>query len=464
MNAMMKSAYTGFNKKLLGSVLAIFLVMSFMSLALIVPEIKPAYAAVSVKKGTIPSTSTCTPLPCVVNYTGTGFQPKALLIFSTNDLHTDGYGSQYRMTMGFSDGTNDRSISTKSVDAKNPTIAKRILSDVHIIKRYDESTGTSNTIEAQAEVNKFHGDGFELTWSVDTRIHCCNWYMDYLAIGGDDIKNVTISTITSGTATGSKMYTGLGFKPDFIMFLYDRKSGNASSTNAGFGMGFAAANSLSSPGATCLKQASLMGISEDGQTTSDTARAQRTDRAIYVLQPNDASSSTPDAEALFEGFNSDGFTLNWIDLPTDTNDKFYYMAIKGGKWDVGKLDVPTATAPVTQSISGLGFTPKGLLLTSFNNASATGIIAHNRISIGASDGTNKASIWSGDKDNVSPSVSALYVDAVKVIRLVTEATTASSSTKNAEADLQTFDTSGFTLNWTTTDPAFAREVIYIAFG
>jgi hypothetical protein len=38
-----------------------------------------------------------------------------------------------------------------------------------------------------------------------------------------------------------------------------------------------------------------------------------------------------------------------------------------------------------------------------------------------------------------------------------------ASTTDAEADLNSFDADGFTLNWSTAD-ATAREFIYLAFG
>ncbi|MGH9878790.1 MAG: hypothetical protein ACRD5H_14250, partial [Nitrososphaerales archaeon] len=66
-------------------------------------------------------------------------------------------------------------------------------------------------------------------------------------------------------------------------------------------------------------------------------------------------------------------------------------------------------------------------------------------------------------DNVGTTIVADTHYTTKVIKLATEDSDGSGATTNAEADLQSFDTGGFTLNWTKADTT-AREIIYVAFG
>jgi hypothetical protein len=457
MTKLTKLTEIGFNKKVLGSILSAVLVVSVVTVILMVPEVKPAYGAVSVKMGTIPR-GACSPAPCIKNYTGLGFQPKALIVFAASELHGS-WELDYNILLGFSGGVgSDRSISTTSRDNVGTTVAKRTSSETYIIRETNPSSPFSDY--AQAKVNKFHGDGFELKWDLVPTGAGLSW--DYIAIGGGDITNVKVDTITAAAATGSKVHNVVGFKADAIIFLYNRMISNSTTGNAGLGLGFAAVNPLSNM--TCNAQGALMGVSEDARDTSDTAVAQRTDKVIYQLDPSDTSAV--DAEAEFEGFTHDGFVLNWTNLPADSNDKFFYMAIKGGKFDVGKLDQQTSTPPVSQNIT-TGFTPKGLLLASFNNAAATGIQNHNRISFGATEGTAyEVGIWTGDKDNEGTSATGTWTSGTgtsgKVIRLAVE-NIFGNPTLKAEAELSGFDSDGFNLNWTTTDGT-AREILYFAFG
>ncbi|MGH9921299.1 MAG: hypothetical protein ACRD38_00955 [Nitrososphaerales archaeon] len=415
------------------------------SITVMVTNTEPAYAALSVKKGSF-DTISCNPptSACDQSITGVGFQPKALILFTNVDLVPNtGFQNEIGVAIGFSDGADDRSISIRSEDLQDTSDTGRTSSETHIIKAL---SWMSSSIVLEFDVKSFDSDGFTITYSAGNSGIGAS--VQYIALGGSDITNVDVGTITSGTSTGNVAYT-VGFQPNFIMFMYTRQNGTSSQNEAEFGLGFASSSSA---------RGAVVAVSEDARATSDTHRAQRTDRVIYQLTP---STGNVNAEADFVSFDSNGFTLNWSDLPNNTNDKFYYMAIKGGKYKVGTFTQPTTgTPPFTQAITGVGFQPTGLMLASFNNVAASTVQSHSRLSFGASDGTNEGAMWFGDKDNVGTTVTEEYSDTAKVIRLATETT----PTTDAEADLQSFDSDGFTLNWTTRNDATAREIIYIALG
>ncbi len=447
----MQNVIQNLNMKFSALILSAILVAS---ITMIATHTKPAYAAFSVKMGNF---ETCAAFPTCDNIiNGTGFQPKALILLTSNAYLPDppSYDAEYNLQIGFSDGTNDRSIAAVSEDASNPTDACRTNSET-IGKTLQPFC---NSIEGDGEVQSFDEDGFTIHWSDPIGSGA---FAQYIALGGADLTDVKVGTLPTPTnVTGNKAYTGIGFQPDFVMFIYTRQNETGVQSHAEFGLGFATSSS---------EEGAVVGVSEDGRTTSDTFRAQRTDRVIYQLTP---STGALNAEAEFVSFDSDGFTLNWIDLPNNTNDKFHYMAMKGGKYKVGSLyqlttgtggTCPAAPPNCTQSIS-VGFQPTGLFLSSFNNVASSSIQSHNRISFGFSHVTTEGATWAGDRDNIASSTYvAGYFHNSKVIRLATEAQTAGSSTTNAEADVQSFDTNGFTLNWTTADTT-AREILYVAFG
>jgi hypothetical protein len=69
-------------------------------------------------------------------------------------------------------------------------------------------------------------------------------------------------------------------------------------------------------------------------------------------------------------------------------------------------------------------------------------------------------VWSGDQDTPTTAVNGNDLDRTKVIEMMVEGGT---PTLNAEADLASFDSDGFTLNWATADSTL-RQILAIAIG
>jgi hypothetical protein len=109
----------------------------------------------------------------------------------------------------------------------------------------------------------------------------------------------------------------------------------------------------------------------------------------------------------------------------------------------------------------VGFQPTGLLLGGFNRTAAGTKQDHNRIAIGAASAAGtEGAIWAGDTDNVGFMSIDMSTVTNKVLRLID---TDAPSAADAEADLNSLDSDGFTLNWSTAD-AVAREFFYLAMG
>lgn len=125
---------------------------------------------------------------------------------------------------------------------------------------------------------------------------------------------------------------------------------------------------------------------------------------------------------------------------------------------VGSFDKSTGAASVDQPVTGVGFTPK-LLLLYCTAETAEGFLSDLVMGIGWTAGATKSEsigVWSDD--NVATTACDIRNQAkALVIKLATGANVA------AECDLKTFDSDGFTLTWTTND-ANAYKIHYIAFG
>lgn len=374
---------------------------------------------------------------------GLGFKPEALILYTTGQT-SSGFADGYNFAIGFSNGTVSRSIGIASDDAASSSNAGRAFGS-KILK----IVGSGNpTIAAEADLTSVTNGTFTINWTTNdanpTLIH-------YVAVGGTNVTNAFVSSFAASTTTGPQSVTGLGFKPDLIVFMHAASTSETSTASNGYmSLGFATSHT---------KRSSIAVTSEDGRATMDTWALQRTDRAIVGLNPGTGAIT---AQADLNSIVTDGFILNWKQALSSA-DRIYYLALKGGQYDVGNFNKTTSSAPVTQSISGIGFQPKGLLLSSFNTVSNTAVQSNNRFSFSATDANNNGTTWAGDSDNVANSITAHSEITNKVIRLATEQASGSSSVTNAEASMQPFSSDGFTLNWSTND-AIAKQILYVAFG
>jgi hypothetical protein len=373
------------------------------------------------------------------------FTPKALILFTTGQTG-EGTTDGYRFSIGYSDGTNSRSIGIASDNNIKPSNTGRAFGT----KALTILSSGAPTISAQADAT-FLPTGFKITWttndSVQAKIH-------YIAMGGPDATNSLVSSFTAPTITGPRSET-IGFQPDFLMFMHAR---SMSDTSPGISDAYISYGFAVSP----TKRAAIAVDSEDGARPTLTREIQRTDRAIVGLAD---TTGGLDTEADLVSMDPTGFTLNWLNPPTNA-DKIYYLAIKGGQYDIGSL-TKTSSGQVDQpvSISNLDLQPRGVILSSINAAASTAVQNGDRISFGVSDITNEGATWSADSNGVQNSITARSETATKAIRLATEAAPGSSSMINAEADLTSLNVGSFNLSWTTNNnPTSQTEAIFAAFG
>jgi hypothetical protein len=155
--------------------------------------------------------------------------------------------------------------------------------------------------------------------------------------------------------------------------------------------------------------------------------------------------------------NADGFTLNFT-TSNSAASHVYSLALGGLNASVGTFNKVTAAAPASQSVTS-GFQPGALLLASFQTTAQTSgtTLATGSFGLGASDGTREASSAVFAADNVATaSVEGIDKTSKVFIKMNTPPL-------DAEADLTSFDPTGFTLNWTTSD-ATASQICFLALG
>lgn len=381
---------------------------------------------------------------------GLGFQPRAVLFFWTRQA-ANGFDAGTSINEGFgfaSSAANQRVVST-TANKQNKSDGGRIYSEGNVIIFL--TGGGPPTLEDQATLTSLDADGFTLRWTTNNSNNA--YIIHYIAFGGD-VTNATAGTMSLSTAAGNQSVNGLGFQPEFVLFLWGF-TGNLDTTLARSEIGIGLASGVAAQGA--LVQAS----SDNTGNNADKRWQQRTDSCILILDPT-SKPPVQDAIASFVSMDADGFTVNKSDSPAAAM-RIFYLALRGGTHQVGAFNQPTATG--TQSTAGVGFKPLQLVLASFNTPATNVLIPSTATSGGISFGAarlpaERGTIWFEDRSDQDNTVNQMntYTANTNLLTLATP-----QNTVNARADLSSFDNDGFTLNWTAADPT-ARQVLYWAVG
>jgi hypothetical protein len=378
--------------------------------------------------------------------TGYGFQPKALLAWSTiNTSATDVVtGGAIDSTFGFATSTTARRcIGTAHADngAAGDT-ARSVRNDALAVV-----TSTGASITALLDVQSFDADGW--TAIIDDQYTAAR-ILHVLAIGGADITNVAILDFAASTSLATQPVTGVGFLPDCLVILgiSTTSSGTTSASHAMASIGIVGA-------ATAAGNALLSSCAVDTQNPTVAKSYCRNGESLVGF----STAGAINGRGYVSSFDADGFTITWNAQPSSAF-QFYVLAIKGGSFSVG--DVTTRTDTTTDiTETGIGFQPvAGLLLSHNKAASAAGTLdADYRQSIGAFTGSSSefaSAMYS--RDAVTPSVSSRGVEFDASYMNIS-----TSDTLDGAMHITSVDSGGYTARMADADPT-AAFVAHLLFG
>jgi hypothetical protein len=251
---------------------------------------------------------------------------------------------------------------------------------------------------------------------------------------------------TAPTSNTTKSASGVGFSPDLVLHVGIIGMTAIPSSAAFSRVSLGAMNKHGQQWANAFS-------SEDNSNPSDTNRFQQTDACLVGVAGNADSRW----EAHFVSMDTDGFTTTWSDN-NGTAEQIISLCIKGISSRLGAFTKSGATAPATQVIERVGFTPKGIMTSGINRDPISAPTTSAAWWLGLSDGANSRSVALVDTDNVTPT----QADSIWVEGKVSLGLGAGPSVP-AEADLSSFDNDGFTLNWTTNNSS-GHEILYMALG
>lgn len=375
--------------------------------------------------------------------TGLGGQPKAIIFFYGIQNTTDAVTDVSYSGISWTDCTNDMTRVARAGDGSLSNEVGRYTQSDNDIYRVISNTPT---VLVEANFVSCDSDGF--TWNIGTTDGTAYSRIGYIAFMGSGIQ-AKAGTFTKPNATGSQATTGVGFQPTLVFFVCgqnDQTSADASGSGGGISLG--AMN-----GSTQWTNA---------YTNSGTANSSGGyTRTAYAVGCLDSANNSVDDNGSFSAFGSDGWTLQWDNIDSTNEEPMYYLALRGVTSFLGTDNQRTSNG--TTALSGFGFSPLALLATSRNQVSSTTFTTEGRMSLSLSNASTQYGIWSGTDHGCGINcASAQATFTNDFMRMYTPAQTGSSSTLNSAMDLQSLDSDGATVNWTTTD-ATAREYVYAGF-
>lgn len=230
------------------------------------------------------------------------------------------------------------------------------------------------------------------------------------------------------STTGSKSVSGLSFQPNGFMSILNR---GGLAANAHHSMTFSDFGQDDG-------SVSIAGYFKDDVVQGSTLSYGRNedDRLFIHYQYSDNVDADVDPTSV----ESDGFTMNVSDA--DALYDMSYLVWGGGQAKTKVAQFNPSGTTGNQSITGVGFKPSAIMFMHHDESSAGGHVGQTELGakfmFGVSDETNDYSIVSFMIGGNGFSYSGVYNDAC-IINI--------TSVLTGKASLVSFDSDGFTLNW-----------------
>jgi len=364
--------------------------------------------------------------------TTTGVDPKALLLWGNrNNTGIGEVGGSSSFFIGFSDGVNDRCMSSQNEDGVAACDFRRFQSNLEVAVIFSPG---SATIEARGIVDSFGTDQFVIDWTFNSSLAS---QLHFIVWGGSDITGVQVGSFTKITTIANQSITTDSDVQDIqanlgvIFFLRQHATAqNSVSNNASVGFSMATAVG---------EQVGYFWTGDD-QNTNMEARLEW-DETNCIVRHNPTAGGG-DSEGKFNGFDSLGFDIDWV-VQENVPAVIYFMIIKGGQWEVGKA--PTETSTGTKSYT-TGFQPDGIFAFIWNNTS-TNLEDTRRdgaMCLGASDLTNSNCCGDSWEDTSDPTNVGVFNNNTALF-LLTDPVTPTNI--DGEADVDSVTATTFVLDY-----------------
>lgn len=268
------------------------------------------------------------------------------------------------------------------------------------------------------------------------------YIMPYIVFGPQH--QAKVANFDLPTSTGNFSISTVGFQPECLI-IFGAVTFFGSAFEEGF-LHFGVATGASDQWAMSI-------FVDDNVAPASMIRSRRWADNRIISQ---VSHSSPDFSASLVSFNSNGFTLNFDDVPGVAGIDATYLALRGGgPYACGIETAPGSTG--TQTIP-VGFVPEAMLFGTVGVAS-TGIHDDSSFSIGAADSSRQNCAWAGA---LKLALNTGGIQSPTSVIVLADVDTG-SATLTAKAERVTLDAGGgdVEIDWTT---ALAHDFGWLAIG
>ena len=275
-----------------------------------------------------------------------------------------GYGSaadqvtnDMKSTIGFGSASEEVAIGIASQDSVLNTITDRAHQTA--FSAYPLNTGGS--VYESASLDSYSANTVTLDWT-NASADEANYFV--MALGGDDLEDVSINHITTATATGDVSYTGPGVEPDFLICL------GTAGNSLPYTRNHMACQIGISDG---TNNAGIYAVSLDGRSSASVTFSVMSANFIHLT----GGFGSDTTRATVKSLDSSGYTLNYNLAGAAT--QVTIIAVKGPR-----AKVVTTTQPDSDTTNDLeaGFVPSaGICIGAMKTSSQTAS-DHNRFAIG----------------------------------------------------------------------------------
>ncbi len=246
------------------------------------------------------------------SYTGVGFQGD--VAFFLTSLQTQ-VGDSVGATFGFgaaSGPLNRGALSYAVPDGQSPA-SIRDTQDQKVIRVLTPIQPP--VVDNDVDLDTFDPDGFTLSHGTTITGNVLFWV---LVIQG---LKANVNSFMRPGVIGPQSVTGVGFKPDGVIFFSDMSTRPFGYVDTVPKMGLGAGSQLSTG---TVKQSAVWNASQNAVTPENTHMSVST---AFCMRDQSTSGGAQENYAAYVSSDVDGFTVNWTPVQTSTTQIWFYIAL-----------------------------------------------------------------------------------------------------------------------------------------
>lgn len=388
-----------------------------------------------------------------VSVTSVGFQPKVVFFWMVGlTAASNGTRASSHRSFGVATGAGTGwAMGTFDTDAVGTSVTTKTQLEGQCL--VESIAGPS--FAGSASLQSFAAGGFTLV--IDSQF-AADYYVSYLALGGDSITNVESGRFTlAGTAPVNQTVNNVAnFQPSFTLFASGSAASNPPTS--------AVDSNLTIGAATGAGDDHVLWSGANDSNSIGGAGSYCLAGEMYAGHPTAPAAASPADRVEFVSHNASpgGFTVNVLERANLT--RVLWVSIAGGDWSVGNVLTQTDTV-TTFGPSGLASAPAAVMMFSAGKAATTANAVpgtHDQWSIGAATSpTERVVQYADSRDGNTNMFAHIAARSDAIYENTDPAQTA--YTEVGRGDVQSFDGSGVTLIMDDADPAQAFAW-YVAVG